>query len=228
MSAATPAFRCSTTRLWIPGYLVVSVAIYSGIVTTAMLLVGSPLMRVIQIKDQAEAELITAAHLLREVGEAAAPKQQAAEVRQGLWQALQNTLEQWRRLCWQLMRTTLVSQGNSLLAPMIGLVLCAPKFLAGTMTLGELTQAAAAFTLVQGSFNWLVDNYGRVADWKSSLGRVGGLLLLLDQLDHRHGASPAGRDKTAIRRRASSSRLEDHLFGKAFDVGRPAKFGARD
>ena len=52
------------------------------------------------------------------------------------------------------------------------------------MTLGELTQAAAAFTLVQSSFNWLVDNYGRVADWISSVDRVGALLLALDQLNH--------------------------------------------
>jgi ABC-type uncharacterized transport system fused permease/ATPase subunit len=183
---------------WIPGYLVVSVVVYSGIATSAMLLVGSPLTRVIQIKDQAEAELITAAHLLREAGEQTAPKRQAAEITRGLWQALQNTLLQWRRLCWQLVRTTLVSQGNTLLAPVIGLVLCAPKLLSGTMELGELTQAAAAFTLVQGSFNWLVDNYGRVADWISSLGRVGGLLLLLDQLDHRHGTPAAGREKAAI------------------------------
>ena len=82
------------------------------------------------------------------------------------------------------MRNTFVSHGNTLLAPIAGLILCAPKFLAGTMTLGELTQAAAAFTLVQGSFNWLVDNYGRVADWVSSLERVGGLLISLDQLNH--------------------------------------------
>ena len=40
-------------RFWIPGYLVVSVVVYSGIATSAMLLVGSPLTRVIQIKDQA-------------------------------------------------------------------------------------------------------------------------------------------------------------------------------
>jgi len=177
--------------IWIPGYLVIGVTIYSGIVTIAMIVVGSPLTRVIQIKNQAEAELITAAHLLREVGEGGAPKEQEMEVGRGLALALQRTLAQWRRLCRQLMRTTLVSQGNALLAPVMGLVLCSPKFLAGTMTLGELTQAAAAFTFVQGSFNWLVDNYGRVADWMSSLERVGGLLLLLDQIDH--GVSSAAR-----------------------------------
>ncbi|MDU2925197.1 SbmA/BacA-like family transporter, partial [Bradyrhizobium sp.] len=86
-------------------------------------------------------------------------------------------------LCWQLMRNTLVSHLNTLIAPIIGLVLCAPKFLADQMTLGELTQAAAAFTLVQGSFNWMVDNFSRVAEWTSSLERVGGLLLSLDRLN---------------------------------------------
>jgi vitamin B12/bleomycin/antimicrobial peptide transport system ATP-binding/permease protein len=187
-------FSAFNHRVSIPGYLVVSVVVYSGFITSAMVLVGSPLTRVIQIKNQAEAELITAAHLLRDIGEGVTPRFQEPEVRRGVRDALQSALAQWRRLCWQLMRTTLVSQGNSLLAPIIGLVLCAPKFLAGTMTLGELTQAAAAFTLVQGSFNWLVDNYSRVADWISSLERVGRLLLSLDQLDP--GEFPVAPEKT--------------------------------
>ncbi|WP_315701184.1 MULTISPECIES: SbmA/BacA-like family transporter [unclassified Bradyrhizobium] len=186
------SFSLSGHRFWIPGYLVVSVVVYSGLVTGAMILVGSPLTRVIQTKDQAEAELITAAHLLRDIGEGVTPKQLAPGVISGLWQALHHVIKQWKRLCWQLVRTTLVSHTNSLLAPIIGLVLCAPKFLNGSITLGELTQAAAAFTLVQGSFNWLVDNYGRVADWISSLQRVGGLLLSLDRLNHHGAAADAG------------------------------------
>ncbi len=189
-------FAALGISFWVPGYLVIAVVIYSGMVTTTMVLVGSPLTRVIQIKDQREAELITAAHLLRDIGEGIAPKQQEVEVKRGLSEALKNAIAQWRRLCWQLMRTTLVSHLNTLLAPIVGLVLCAPKFLAGTTTLGELTQAAAAFTLVQGSFNWLVDNYGRIADWISSLQRVGGLLLALDELNH--GMPPAGRKQTSV------------------------------
>lgn len=177
--------------VWIPGYLVISVVVYSGMVTVAMIFVGSPLTRVVQIKNQAEAELITAAHLVRDVGEGAAPKQRETEIMRGVYRALYDLIEQWRRLCWQLMRTTLVSHSNTLLAPIVGLILCAPKFLAGSMTLGELTQAAAAFTLVQTSFNWLVDNFGRIADWVSSLERVGGLLLSLDRLNHGFSV-PAG------------------------------------
>jgi vitamin B12/bleomycin/antimicrobial peptide transport system ATP-binding/permease protein len=178
----------------LPGYLVISVIVYSGMVTVAMILVGSPLTRVVQIKNQAEAELITAAHLVRDVGEGTAPKPQETEIRGGVYRALRDVLEQWRQLCWRLVRTTLVSHSNTLLAPIIGLVLCAPKFLAGGMTLGELTQAAAAFTLVQSSFNWLVDNFDRVAGWVSSLERVGGLLVSLDRLNH--GSSLAARETT--------------------------------
>lgn len=185
-------FTAFGLHLWIPGYLVISVVFYSGLITAAMILVGSPLTRVIQIKNQSEAELITAAHLLRDLGEGVTPKESEPEVRRSLRKAVYNVLEQWRRFCWRLMRMTLVSHGNSLLAPIMGLILCAPKFLAGTMTLGELTQAAAAFTLVQSSFNYLVDNYQRVADWVSSVERVGGLLLALDRLNHYSPAAGAG------------------------------------
>ena len=72
---------------------------------------------------------------------------------------------------------------NSLLTPIIALLLCMPKYLAGTMTLGEVVQAAAAFAILQGAFNWITDNYGRLAEWISSANRVASLLLALDQID---------------------------------------------
>ena len=85
--------------------------------------------------------------------------------------------------CWQLMRMTLVSHTNVLLTPVVGLLLCMPKDLSGTMSLGEVVQAAAAFAMVQGAFNWITDSYGRLAEWTSSANRVASLLLVLDQID---------------------------------------------
>jgi vitamin B12/bleomycin/antimicrobial peptide transport system ATP-binding/permease protein len=96
---------------------------------------------------------------------------------------LQAVLLWWREFCWLLVRTTLVSHGNVLFAPVVAWFLCAPKYLSGAMSLGELTQSAAAFVVVQGAFNWLVDNYQRLADWRSSAYRVGTLLLALDELE---------------------------------------------
>lgn len=53
----------------------------------------------------------------------------------------------------------------------------------GYITLGEVTQAAVAFVAVQGAFNWLVDNYPRLAEWMSSAYRVGVLFDSFDRLD---------------------------------------------
>jgi ABC-type uncharacterized transport system fused permease/ATPase subunit len=97
--------------------------------------------------------------------------------------ALLDVIRQWQHLAWQYMRTTYVSHGNTLLAPLVGLILCVPHYVQGTMLLGDVTQAAAAFVAVQGAFNWLIDNFPRLAECLSSANRVGNLLLAFDRLE---------------------------------------------
>jgi ABC-type uncharacterized transport system fused permease/ATPase subunit len=169
--------------LTIPGYLVFGVIIYSSAVSALMIVFGQHLTGVIERMNQSEAEFRAAADAFRAGNESAEAKTGYAEMRQTLQLKLQATLLWWREFLWQLVRTTFVSQGNVLFAPVVGWFLCAPKYLSGAMTLGELTQAAAAFVVVQGAFNWLVDNYQRLADWRSSVHRVATLLLVLDELE---------------------------------------------
>ena len=169
-------------RSWtIPGYLVISVVIYSSLFSTAMILVGRELTSVIERKNQSEAEFRAAADRLLQPN-ASDKKNNDTAKRRTLWAAVHTALARWLSLLWQLVSTTLVSHSNFILAPVLGLLLCVPKYLAGTMSLGEVTQSAAAFVTVQGAFNWLVDNYGRIADWRSSVNRVATLLLALDGL----------------------------------------------
>ncbi len=170
-------------RAWtIPGYLVIGVIAYSTVFSTAMVFVGRRLTTVIERKNQAEAELRAAADRLRQNGGGTIASGNETTERRTLWLALHTALARWLGLLWQLVRTTVVSHSNSVLAPVLALFLCVPKFLAGSMSLGELTQSAAAFVTVQSAFNWLVDNYGRLADWRSSVNRVASLLLALDAL----------------------------------------------
>lgn len=168
----------------IPGYLVIAVVIYSALTTAAMMLIGGRMAAVIERKNEAESLLKSAVARLREdlqreyAGETARPDSGLVAT---VASAMDKVAAEWRRLCSQHMRTTLVSHGNTLLAPLIGLVLCVPNYVHGSMTLGEMTQSAAAFVAVQSAFNWLVDNYPRLAEWASSSSRVGVLLLRLDQ-----------------------------------------------
>ena len=163
----------------LPGYLVIAAFGYASVTTLGMLFIGRRLVHVYGGKNQAEADFRSTAAHLRENAE---QKDNHAEVA-ALHASLAQAIGWWRKLCWQLMQTTLISQGNSLLAPVFALVICAPKYLSGSMSLGEVTQAAAAFVTVQGAFNWMVDNYPSLADWASSANRVGALLSSLDALD---------------------------------------------
>jgi putative ATP-binding cassette transporter len=70
------------------------------------------------------------------------------------------------------------------MAPVIAWILCAPKYLVGTMSLGEAAQVVAAFVMVQTALNWLVDNYPGLAECLSSVNRVSALLVAMDELDH--------------------------------------------
>jgi len=184
-------------ELTVPAYLVLGVVVYASAFTAIMIAVGRNLTSVIQAENQAEAELRAAASQIREVGEATPSAAAEPEDYHNLLQALRQTLLRWRQLCHQLMGTTTVSQADVLLAPVFAWVLCAPKFLAGTMTLGQLTQAAAAFVMVQVAFNWVVDNYQKLADWRSSVYRVATLLQALDDVDRIGSAIPPQQLRSA-------------------------------
>lgn len=171
--------------LTVPGYLVVAVIIYSVIVAAAMMLIGRRLTHVVEENKRAEAELRAIGTHLRESGEG---KALPDHVKDGLFtivKALTTVISTWLDYCWQLMRLTVVSHTNSLLTPVIGLLLCMPKYVVGTMSLGEVVQAAAAFVVVQGACNWFTDSYARLAEWAASANRVASLLLALDQIDQR-------------------------------------------
>jgi putative ATP-binding cassette transporter len=153
--------------------------------------VGRRMIGVIESKNQAESELkYVVSHLRERTGaRMSAADAEAAEAEVG--SSLRGVMRQWRHLCWQYMRTTYVSHGNTLLAPLVGLILCVPHFIEGTMLLGDVTQAAAAFVAVQGAFNWLIDNFPRLAECLSSASRVGNLLMAFDRLEAAESQPPA-------------------------------------
>lgn len=174
--------RLGGLSLHLPGFLVLSVIVYSVLVTLAMLVFTRHFTAISESINQAEAEFRFALTHVRENSERIALLASEAEERLGLRQALATVIERWRRYCGQHMRVTIVSNSNMLIAPALPIFLCMPRFLHGEMSLGEVTQAAAAFVQVQSSFNWLVDNFARFADWRASARRVGTLLESLDTI----------------------------------------------
>ena len=155
------------------------------------------MIRVIAGKNAAEAQFRATASNLRERG-AITLEGNATSPHHLLSEAFNAVVGRWRDLCIQLMRTTLVSHGNIMAAPVIAWVLCAPKYLVGIMSLGEVAQVVAAFVIVQTSLNWLVDNYPGLADCLSSGNRVAALLLALDEFDRDSEHQYAERSEVSV------------------------------
>lgn len=177
----------------IPGFLVITAMIYAAITSTSMFVIGRNFVQLSEQKNQAEAEFRYVLTRVRENGESIALLGGEEEERSGIDRTFAGVLARWARLTGQHMRTTMVSQGSSLFAPVVPILLCAPKFLDGSMTLGQVMQAASAFAIVQGAFGWLVDNYPRLADWNASARRVASLMMSLDGLERAEESDTLGR-----------------------------------
>ena len=187
--------RLGGTELTIPGFLVLAAVIYAAIASGSIVTIGRRFVQTSEDKNQAEADFRYALTRVRENGESIALLGGEAEERAGIDRTFGNVLGQWARLAGQHMRTTLVSQGSSLIAPVVPLLLCVPKFLDGSMTLGQVMQAASAFTIVQTAFGWLVDNYPRLADWNACARRIASLMMSLDALERAERGDGLGRIK---------------------------------
>jgi putative ATP-binding cassette transporter len=181
------------TTLTIPGFLVVAAVAYAALASTAMAVIGRRFVAISENRNQAEAEFRYVLTRVRENGESIALLGGETEERDGIDKSLRGVLRQWARLCGQHMRTTIVSQGSNIIAPVLPVLLCAPKFLDGSMTLGQVMQAASAFTIVQSAFGWLVDNYPRLADWNACARRIASLMMSIDSLERAESGDDIGR-----------------------------------
>ena len=195
--------------LVVPGFLVIAAVLYAVIASGAMVLIGSRFVQASEAKNQNEAEFRYVLTRVRENGESIALIRGEEEERAGLQKSLSNVLAAWRRVAIQTMKTTAVSQTSSFIAPVLPIILCAPKFLDGSMSLGQIMQAASAFTIVQAAFNWVVDNYPRLADWTASAVRVGSLMASLDTLERAEKGDQVGRIAISNEGKDAALRLND-------------------
>src|SRR3954447_8786959 len=202
-------------NITIPGYLVIAVLIYCLIISGLMMIIARSFVPTAERKNQVEAEFRFALTRVREYGESIAILGGEKEERAGLDALLAHVITTWAKMAVQYMRTMFVSHGNFVIASVIPIILCSPKYLAGEMSLGTVMQAAAAFIQVQYAFNWIVDNYPRLAEWTASARRASNLLVAVDSLKNIENSQTGaikrgeGGEGAAIRLKDVSVALSD-------------------
>jgi vitamin B12/bleomycin/antimicrobial peptide transport system ATP-binding/permease protein len=124
MIGGTLTIQFSGMAVTIPGFLVVAAVIYAVAASGSMVLIGRRFIAVSENKNQAEAEYRYVLTRLRENGESIALLQGEDEERNGVDRSLKMVLRAWRDICIQTMRTTIVSQTSSYIAPVLPIILC--------------------------------------------------------------------------------------------------------
>ncbi|MDU0343402.1 ABC transporter ATP-binding protein/permease [Bosea rubneri] len=185
------------TTFEIPAYMVLAAIVYAVLVSSLITWVGRPLPRLIAARNEGEARLRFSLMRIRDHGETIALSRSETGERRAVAATYDNLVGRWLAMIRQRGRLTWITNGSGALVPVVPLLLAAPKYLSGEMSLGDVVQVAAAFVAVQNAFNWVLDNFMRIAEWLASARRVNELAVALGALDHGHSGGEIAVETSA-------------------------------
>jgi putative ATP-binding cassette transporter len=174
----------------IPAYMVLLAVAYGVIGSLITMWIGRRLVGFVGRKNEAEGDFRFALMRLRDNAESIALMGGEKTERTILARIYGTVVQRWLLIVQQHGRLTWVTNTIGPMTPLVPLLFAAPKYLRGELTLGEVTQLAAAFAHVQMAISWIVDNFSRIADWYASARRVMDMVDSCASIDGRLAAAP--------------------------------------
>ncbi|KWR89974.1 ABC transporter ATP-binding protein/permease [Cupriavidus sp. IDO] len=156
----------------IPGYMVWFAVGYAVVGSLVAHLVGRPLIGLNFQQEQYEADFRFTLVRLRENSEPVALYRGEPTEQAGLRARFDRIRANWNQLMRYTRRLTFVSSGYAQFAIIFPILVAAPRYFAGKMTLGGLMQTSSAFGQVQGALSWFVDSYATLVGWKAAANRL--------------------------------------------------------
>ena len=156
----------------IPGYMVWIALAYAILGTVLTHFVGRPLSALRFRQQRVEADFRYALVRFRENMEAVALYRGEDEEKAGFLYRFTALTGNWWAIMQRIKRLTALTAGYDQIASVFPIVVAAPRYFAGKMQLGGLTQTAGAFGRVQGALSWLVDHYPALAEWRAVVERL--------------------------------------------------------
>ncbi|WP_292528917.1 ABC transporter ATP-binding protein/permease [Methylocystis sp.] len=176
-------FEALDRKIVIPGYMVWCALLYASVASFASWRVGRPLVELGAQRYARESEMRFALMHVNEYGEAIAVSRGQKLEEDRLHQEFDRLLDVLRRIVTATTNLTWVTAGYGWFTIVAPIIVAAPAYFAGNLTFGGLLMAVGAFTQVQQSLRWFVDNAGTIADWRATLHRVGGFRQALLDID---------------------------------------------
>lgn len=188
-----PELRYGGLDLYIPGHMVWVALIYSAAGSVIALMLGWPLIRAANTRQSAEANFRFGLVRTRENSLAIALLSGEADERRGLRELFRGAIAAWDRQSYALARLMFFSSSWSILSQVFPILVAAPRFIVGAITLGVLMQTAQAFQQAVAALSWPIDNLSKAAEWRASVERVERLHDAVNDLTKQH---PAGAPPT--------------------------------
>jgi putative ATP-binding cassette transporter len=181
------ALHIGGAEVTIPAYMVILAISYGTLMSCLMLWIGRPLPSLVYAKNEREGDFRFALMRLRENAESVALLSGHRSEHRLLRGLFDNAVAAWLLIVRRHGYVTWVTNSSGPLIPIVPLLFAAPKYLAGELSLGQVTQLAGAFIAVQGAISWLVDNFNRISEWYASARRVMDIVDACDAVDFRRG-----------------------------------------
>lgn len=181
--SAGVTFDVFGTRIAIPGYMVWSALLYASVASFGGWRIGRPLVQLGAERYGRESELRFALMRVNEHVEAIAVRRGEDFEQSRLHREFDRLLTVLRQLVTATTNLTWVTAGYGWFTIVAPIIVAAPAYFAGDLTFGGLLMAVGAFTQVQQSLRWFVDNAGLIADWRATLRRVADFREALFEMD---------------------------------------------
>ena len=207
--AGSISFPLFGMEITIPAYMALAAVVYAVLVSALITYVGRPLVRRVAFKNEREARFRAEMTRLRENAESIALLRGDAGERASVGGRYRDVVVAWLAIIRQQGVVGVVLNTNGALFPILPVLLVAPKYLSGALTLGAVMQVVAAFTAVQAALIWFVDNFVRIAEWYASVVRVDELLGIFRDLDA--NATPGPGEGITIGHHEGSAILIENL-----------------
>ena len=170
--SAQVVFTLDDRSFTIPGYLVWCALAYSIGGSLLAWRVGRPLVALNAERYAREADLRFALVRVNEHADGIVLHGGEADERRMLDEPVQRVVTIMARLAGGLARLTWITSGYGWLAIVVPIMVAAPGYFDGELSFGGLMMVVGAFTQVQSSLRWFVDNLAQIADWRATLLRI--------------------------------------------------------
>jgi vitamin B12/bleomycin/antimicrobial peptide transport system ATP-binding/permease protein len=156
----------------IPGYMVWVALAYAIVGTWLTHLVGRPLAALRFRQQRVEADFRYSLVRVRENMEGIALYSGETEEKAALGHRFGNVIGNW----WAIMQRTkmlnALTAGYEQVAVIFPFIVASPRYFAGQIPLGGLTQTAGAFGRVQDALSWFITRYPELAQWHAIVERL--------------------------------------------------------